>query len=78
MSAGPGRQPASSKNTLSAVAAWQAEAFRVVGLAIAPNTRRGYERSVQLFEEFRKEHGYGIVWPPPVEQLIHYCVSLKN
>ncbi|XP_015276442.1 PREDICTED: vomeronasal type-2 receptor 26-like [Gekko japonicus] len=60
------------------MAGWRAEACRAIGLAIAPSTRRGYERSVRQFEEFRKLEGYPRVWSITLEQLMHYCVYLKD
>lgn len=57
---------------------WRVEAYRAIGLAIPPGSRKTYEKSVRLFEQFKKSGGYCLVWPIPVEHLLHYNVALRE
>lgn len=57
---------------------WKAEVRRAIGLAIAPNTKRAYDRAVTQFEAFRHKVGYRNLWPVPVDHLLHFCVASKG
>lgn len=56
------------------MADWRSEANRAIQLALAPSTKRSYDRVVRSFESFRREVGLATSWPIPVEQLMQFCV----
>lgn len=58
------------------MATWRVEAQRAIGQSLAPKTRMGYRRVIRRFEFFHKVSGYSASWPIPVEQLLHFGVSL--
>lgn len=51
---------------------------RAIGLALAPGTRRSYDRAVGQFESFRQQSGYAADWPPQLDHIMHYCVMLRG
>ncbi|XP_054850615.1 uncharacterized protein LOC129340074 [Eublepharis macularius] len=46
-------------------------------MAIAPSTRRAYERAVGMFQEFREGVGLKQVWPIPAVHLLQFCVAQR-
>lgn len=57
---------------------WRLEVRRAIGLSLAPDTRKGYCRTVQLFEDFRKTAAYPQAWPISVDHVLHYAVHMKQ
>ncbi|XP_054828551.1 uncharacterized protein LOC129336105 isoform X2 [Eublepharis macularius] len=51
----PGGGPPSSADAAGTLAAWESEAFRAIWLAVAPSTRRAYNRAVLCPAERSKE-----------------------
>lgn len=57
---------------------WRAEADKAIRLALAPSTRKSYACEGSQFHTFRRQEGLLKVWPIPVSQLMHFCVSLRG
>lgn len=51
---------------------------QVIGLSLAPGTRKGYHQAVRLFEEFLRIASYPQSWPIPIYHVLHYAVHMKQ
>lgn len=63
---GPRVEPMTGEAPCGGMEAWRVEAYRAIGLAITPTTRKGYERALHQFEAFWKNSGYQATWPIPL------------
>lgn len=55
-----------------------AEAERVIRLALAPSTQKSYSQAVSNFNAFRCHASLSDSWPIPFSQMMQFCVSLKS
>ncbi|XP_067323198.1 integrase/recombinase xerD homolog [Anolis sagrei] len=49
-----------------------------MSLALSPNTRKAYLKTVQEFEEFRQDYGLSNVSPVPYDHIAKYCVYSRR
>ncbi|XP_060089026.1 integrase/recombinase xerD homolog [Heteronotia binoei] len=60
------------------MAAWEAEAGRAIQLALAPSTRRAYDRAASQFREFRRAAALKDCWPIPTAHIMQFSVYQKQ
>ncbi|XP_072178201.1 integrase/recombinase xerD homolog [Diadema setosum] len=53
------------------------EAHRLLGQALAEGSHRAYQRAVNAFQEFRKDHHLDLSWPAPTTQIISFIAFLS-
>ncbi|XP_054852797.1 uncharacterized protein LOC129341561 isoform X1 [Eublepharis macularius] len=71
------RRPLAISDACGVVESWRDEVHRAIRLAIAPSTRRAYDRAVRQFMSFRIEAGLEQCWPIPAEHLMQFCVARR-
>ncbi|XP_067323906.1 uncharacterized protein [Anolis sagrei] len=60
------------------LAGWNEEILRGMSLALAPNSRKSYLRTVQEFIEFRQSYSLPSVLPVPYDHIAKFCVYSKR
>lgn len=53
------------------------EAHRLLEQSLAEGSHRAYQRAVNAFQEFRRDHHLDLLWPVPTTQLISFIAYLS-
>ena len=58
----------------------QHEADRLIEASLSQNTAKTYDTGLSVFHQFSKTHGFEVVWPPSLEEIVQFVayMSLKN
>uniref|UniRef100_A0ABM5GF58 Uncharacterized protein isoform X1 n=1 Tax=Pogona vitticeps TaxID=103695 RepID=A0ABM5GF58_9SAUR len=76
--AGPTGQRGSGDSSSGGLVNWREDAERVINMALAPRTRRGYSAVSKEFHKFRESVGLDQIWPVPVDHLQQFIISLHR
>lgn len=68
----------SSKYASRSLEDWRTEASWAMNMALAPSTRRSYDKAVYQFTVFHKHERLPDIWPILMMHLIQFCVTLKG